>query len=153
MAFLSKVTSGAKTLDLRHGGKGLMSTGLEIGEYLGTSYLAGRLNAQYPDKLEWRGEKMTYVGGLVGLGLAVAADVLGIGGGLVPHVATISTALVGTHLASIGAAHGLAARTSAPSKPMTALPGGKTMAGAIPPAAPGKYLDLDKISRVAAMHG
>lgn len=153
MAYLSQITSGIRDVNIRHGGGGVVSTGVELGEYLGGSYLAGRLNAQYPEQLTWRGQKVTYVGGLVGLGIAILADAIGIGGGWTPHVATLSTSFVGAHMASIGAEHGLRARAAA-GPVVRSLPGGKTTAvGAIPQAAPGKYLDLEKISRVAAMHG
>ena len=126
---------------------------IEKGEFLGASYLAGRLNAQYGDKVKFRGVEYTYGVGLLGLAMSLASDVFGFGVSN-PHLTNICTAFVGAHCAALGANAGVKAR-QLPSASVPSLPAAKkTVAGAIGEAPqPGKYLDLNEVSRIAAMHG
>lgn len=152
MGFLTTVKHGAQNLDVRHPAKvagwGLLSHAVETVEYLGVSYAAARINTQFGDKAKFRGVEVTYAGGIVFKILAVLADIFGYGVGLAPHVNTISTALIATHLAAKGAQDGMAA------KGMPLLPAKQTALGAIPPASgPNRFLDLSEVDRVSAMHG
>ncbi len=156
MGFLDRFTTDVSHLDVRHD-HGLMSHAVETGEYLGFSYLAGRVNTQYGERAKWRGHDLTYVAGVAGKALAVAADVFGFGDGWSHHANTASNALLGAHFCAKGAEDGLAA--ASPSKQIAAasapaIPAGKktTALGAIPPAPqPGKFLDLNKVAAIAAM--
>ncbi len=157
MGFLDRLSQSAPHLDVRHDG-GLTSHLVETGEYLGVSYLAGRVNTQYGDKAKWRGHDLTYVGGIVGKGLAVAADVFGFGDGWSHHVNTASMALLGAHFVAKGAEDGMAAASGVPAlagkaaAPAMAAPKKTTALGAIPPAPiPGKFLDLNKTAAIASM--
>lgn len=147
MSFLQKVTGGVKKVDMTHKG-GVVSHVVEKMEYLGASYLAGRVNTQYGDKAKYRDVEITYGGGLLLMIGSVLAEVLGYGGGWSCHANTIGTALVGTHVASLGAQHGMDARSSS-----KALPAKQVAVGAIPPAGRGKFLDLNEVNRLAQMNG
>ena len=147
MSFLSKVTYGVKKVDMSHKG-GIVSHVVQKAEYLGASYLAGRVNTQYGDKAKYRDVEITYGGGLLLMIGSVLADVLGYGGGWACHANTVGTALVGVHVASLGAQHGMDARVS-----VKALPGKQPVVGAIPPAGRGKFLDLNEVNRLAHMNG
>ena len=152
MSFLSRVQSGAKHIDVRHG-RGFWGHTYETGEYLGASYLAARFNTQYPQHAKWRGVQVTYGAGIVGKLLAVLGDVLGWNVPGSAHLNTISNALLGAHLASIGARHGSEAR-ALPAPRTAALPPRVTGIGAIPPAQePNRWLDLNAVDRIANMHG
>ena len=162
MSFLDRITQNAPNLDTRHD-RGLTSHLVETGEYLGFSYLAGRVNTQYGDKAKWKGHDATYVAGLATKVVAVAADIFGFGDGWSHHANTASNALLGAHFVAKGAEDGMAAASgsSKPAKSLPAassststLPAAKTTAlGAIPPAPqPGKYLDLDRVSAIASMN-
>lgn len=153
MGFLDRFTSDVSNLDVRHD-HGLASHAIETGEYLGFSYLAGRVNTQYGERAKWRGHDITYVAGIVGKIAAVAGDVMGFGDGWSHHANTAANALLGAHFVAKGAEDGLAAASPPAQKALPAAPAAKktTALGAIPPAPqPGKYLDLNKVAAIAAM--
>ncbi len=150
MGFLDKVKSGAKSLDVRHG-SGFLSHAVEKGEYLGVSYLAARINTQYGDKVKFRGVEMTYGLGVLGMIGSILADIFNVKVPGLHHISTVSTAMVGTHFAAMGAQHGDAAAQKALPAPVTPK---VTGIGAIPPAAgPGKWLDSSQVQALANMHG
>ena len=149
--FLSRVTSGAKSLDVNHH-TGIVSHAIETGEYLGASYLAARINTQFGEKAKIRGVEATLVAGLVGKIVALGADIMGYGGSWTPHVNTVSTAMIAVHAAQLGAKHGLEAASKKAGAP--ALPPKQTVSGELPPApTPGRFLDLGRVGRIAEMHG
>lgn len=156
-SFLTRTVNGAKRIDVRHSG-GFLGHAVETGEYLGTSYLAGYLNTKYGDKLHYKGVDLTLAAGLVGKIGAVLADVFGVGVPGLAHINTVSTALIGAHLVSMGAEHGLDSASKVAPKPRP-LPAptpltGNTSLGAIPPASgPGKWLDHGQVQALAQMHG
>lgn len=150
MGFLDKVKSGARSLDVRHH-SGFLSHVVEKGEYLGASYLAARINTQYGDKAKFRGVEMTYGLGVLGMIGSILADIFGVPVPGLAHISTVSTAMVGTHFAAMGAQHGDAAARK--TTPVLAAPK-VTGIGAIPPAAgPGKWLDSSQVQALAHMHG
>lgn len=163
MSFLSRIKSNAPHLDVRHD-RGLLNHGIETAEYVGFSYLAGRINTQYGARAKWKGHDATYIAGLASKVAVVAADIFGFGDGWSHHANTASNALLGAHFVAMGAEHGLKAanapaptaqRSLPPASGSAALPStaAKTTAlGAIPQAPqPGKFLDLDKVAAIAAM--
>lgn len=146
--FLSKVTHGVKSVDVRHKG-GLVGHLFDTGETLGGAYLAARLNTQYGDRAKYRDVEITYIAGLAGKAVAVVADIFGwrMVAPLVPHLNSTAMGLLSAHLAAKGASDGLASRS---------IPGAgtkKQIVGHISQAAPGKWLDNSEISRLAHMHG
>lgn len=145
--FLSKVTHGVKTVDVRHRG-GLMGHLFDTGETLGGAYLAARVNTQYGDRAKYRDLEVTYIAGLAGKALAVVADIFGFLPGIAPHLNSTSMGLLAAHLAAKGASDGLGARSLSGPVGKT-----KTLVGHIPQASPGKWLDNSEISRLAHMHG
>lgn len=149
MGFLDKVKSGAKSLDVRHG-SGFLSHAVEKGEYLSASYLAARINTQLGDKAKFRGVELTYGLGVLGMIGSILADIFGIAVPGLHHISTVSTAMVGTHFAAMGAQHGDAAARKA----LPAAAPKVTGIGAIPPASgPGKWLDQSQVQALANMHG
>lgn len=173
MSFLARVERGAGYLNPHHAReegmyrgpsfvRTLAAHGAETSIYAGSSYLAGRINTQYGARAKWRGHDKTYVAGLLGKSIVVAADLLGMGGGLLNLADTASNALIGAHFVAKGAEDGMrAAGGSAPrslpaaaraSAPLPAAKVAGTALGAIPPAPqPGRYMDLDKVAAIAAM--
>ena len=157
MGFLDRISQGAPNLDVRHG-MGLSSHLVETGEYLGFSYLAGRVNTQYGDRVEWKGHDMTYIAGLATKVVSVAADIFGFGEGWSHHANTASNALLGAHFVAKGAEDGLAAAKKSgqtAGKSTSAMEKVKgTALGAIPPAPqPGRFLDLERCAAIASMNG
>lgn len=132
------------------------------GEYIGAAYMAGKINAQYGAKAQYNGVPYTYGAGVVGMVLGFVNDVLlgDAASPIVSHLNNVSTALVATHFAAVGAQTG----ASLAGKELQLGERGKatrfiagetqTVLGEIPPApSPGKYLDLNEINRLAQMHG
>ena len=150
MGFLTKITHGAKNVDVRHK-SGWLSHGLDTIENSGGAYLAARVNTQFGERAKFRGVEISYgLGWILKVG-AILGDIFGYGDGWAPHANSIGQGLLSAHFASIGARHGLEARASS----IPALPPKKeTTVGAIPPAqGPGRWLDLDAVNRLADMHG
>ena len=157
MGFLDRVSQRAPYLDVSHG-LGLKSHLVETGEYLGFSYLAGRVNTQYGERAEWRGHDLTYIAGLAGKVAAVAADIFGFGDGWSHHANTASNALLGAHFVAKGAEDGIAAAKKSGQLAGKSTPAMEkvkgTALGAIPPAPqPGRFLDLERCAAISSMNG
>lgn len=165
MSFLSLATVNPSYIDnvARHP---VRENLVRTGGVVGGAYLAGRINTQYGDRAKWKGMDVTYVAGLAGKAVTMAADWFGLGGGGYAYAAvdSLSTGLLAAHFCAKGAADGLEAAKGATAAPKqlpaassssTALPAAKpatTALGAIPPAPePGKYLDLKRVAAIAAM--
>lgn len=132
-------------------------------EYVGASYYAGKINAEYGEKAQYNGMPITFLVGIAGMTFGFVNDVLlgEAASPIVSHLHNIGTALFATHWAAKGAQEGARAagkelQLGEPGKGKKFIMGnsGQTMVGEIPPApSPGKYLDLNEINRLAAMHG